>query len=73
MYFLLAIFATMQALINEGDEVVLFEPFYDAYPAAIGKKFVLFYKIHFIFYFIFTYLLFCSDGWWNSKICSYEI
>lgn len=30
-----ALFATMQALINPGDEVVLLEPFYDAYPADV--------------------------------------
>jgi N-succinyldiaminopimelate aminotransferase len=30
-----ALYATMQALIDPGDEVVLFEPFYDAYPADI--------------------------------------
>lgn len=29
------LFATMQALIEPGDEVVLFEPFYDAYPADV--------------------------------------
>ncbi len=28
------IFATMQALLNPGDEVILFEPFYDSYPAS---------------------------------------
>ena len=28
------IFATIQATINPGDEVILFEPFYDSYPAA---------------------------------------
>lgn len=28
------IFATLQALIEPGDEVILFEPFYDSYPAA---------------------------------------
>ena len=30
-----ALFAVMQALINPGDEVVLLEPFYDAYPADV--------------------------------------
>ncbi len=30
-----ALFATMQALLNSGDEVILFEPFYDAYPADV--------------------------------------
>lgn len=30
-----ATFATIQALINPGDEVILFEPFYDSYPAQI--------------------------------------
>lgn len=30
-----ALFAAMQALINPGDEVVLLEPFYDAYPADV--------------------------------------
>ena len=29
------LFATMQAFIDPGDEVVLFEPFYDAYPADV--------------------------------------
>lgn len=28
----------MQAVINPGDEAILFEPFYDAYPAAIGMN-----------------------------------
>lgn len=28
-----ALFATMQAFVDPGDEVVVFEPFYDAYPA----------------------------------------
>ncbi len=31
-----AICATLQALVETGDEIVLFEPFYDAYPAAIA-------------------------------------
>jgi N-succinyldiaminopimelate aminotransferase len=31
-----AIFAALQALLEAGDEVVLFEPFYDSYPAAIA-------------------------------------
>ncbi|MEX2502550.1 MAG: aminotransferase class I/II-fold pyridoxal phosphate-dependent enzyme, partial [Trueperaceae bacterium] len=31
-----ALFASFQALIDPGDEVIVFEPFYDAYPAAIG-------------------------------------
>lgn len=30
-----ALFASMQALVDPGDEVVLFEPFYDAYPADV--------------------------------------
>ena len=30
-----ALFAVMQALVNPGDEVVLLEPFYDAYPADV--------------------------------------
>jgi aspartate/methionine/tyrosine aminotransferase len=30
-----ALFATMQALIDPDDEVILFEPFYDAYPADV--------------------------------------
>ncbi|MBX5481501.1 MAG: aminotransferase class I/II-fold pyridoxal phosphate-dependent enzyme [Myxococcaceae bacterium] len=30
-----AIFDTIQALVNPGDEVVLFEPFYDSYEAAV--------------------------------------
>lgn len=29
------IFATCQAFVEEGDEVILFEPFYDSYPASI--------------------------------------
>ena len=29
------IFATIQALVEPGDEVILFEPFYDSYPASI--------------------------------------
>jgi aspartate/methionine/tyrosine aminotransferase len=29
------IFAAMQALVNPGDEVLLIEPFYDSYPAAV--------------------------------------
>jgi N-succinyldiaminopimelate aminotransferase len=31
-----ALHATMQALLDPGDEVVLFEPYYDAYPAGIA-------------------------------------
>jgi N-succinyldiaminopimelate aminotransferase len=31
-----AIFSSLQALLEAGDEVVLFEPFYDSYPAAIA-------------------------------------
>jgi N-succinyldiaminopimelate aminotransferase len=30
-----ALYAAMQALIDPGDEVILFEPFYDAYPADV--------------------------------------
>ena len=30
------IFLTCMALLNDGDEVVIFEPFYDSYPAAIS-------------------------------------
>lgn len=31
-----ALFASFQGLLEPGDEVVLFEPFYDAYPAAVA-------------------------------------
>jgi N-succinyldiaminopimelate aminotransferase len=31
-----AIFSTLQALLDPGDEVVVFEPFYDSYPAGIA-------------------------------------
>ena len=31
-----AIFASLQGLLNEGDEVVLFEPFYDSYLASVA-------------------------------------
>eukprot|EP00002_Diphylleia_rotans_P009332 TRINITY_DN1944_c0_g1_i5.p1 TRINITY_DN1944_c0_g1~~TRINITY_DN1944_c0_g1_i5.p1 ORF type:complete len:378 (-),score=82.28 TRINITY_DN1944_c0_g1_i5:201-1334(-) len=30
-----AIFSSMQAFINPGDEVIMFEPFYDCYPASV--------------------------------------
>ncbi|MEK7486972.1 MAG: aminotransferase class I/II-fold pyridoxal phosphate-dependent enzyme [Planctomycetota bacterium] len=30
-----ALFATCQAFLNPGDEVILFEPFYDSYPASV--------------------------------------
>jgi aspartate/methionine/tyrosine aminotransferase len=33
---LLALFAAIQTFIEPGDEAILFEPFYDSYPAAIG-------------------------------------
>ena len=31
-----AIFSTLQALLDPGDEVVLFEPYYDSYPAGLA-------------------------------------
>ena len=31
-----AIFATIQGICEEGDEVILFEPFYDSYPACVS-------------------------------------
>ena len=31
-----AIFSTLQALVDPGDEVVLFEPYYDSYPAGLA-------------------------------------
>jgi N-succinyldiaminopimelate aminotransferase len=31
-----AIFSSLQALLEAGDEVILFEPFYDSYPAAVA-------------------------------------
>lgn len=33
-----AIFSTLSGLLDEGDEVVLFEPFYDSYPACVAMS-----------------------------------